>query len=299
VPSVIAVDVGGTSIKSALVDEAGGLARRRAIPTPVADGPDAVVDAIRRAVHELLADDVVAVGVVVPGVVGPEPGVVSYATNLGWRDVALGARLGADLGVPVLVDKDVKATALAERTLGVAHGLRDCLVVAIGTGIAAVAVSGGEVVRGANELAGEIGHICVDPRGEACPCGQRGCAERYASAAAVARRYAARAGVLRPADEVVARLAGDPDAAAVWAEAAEALAAMLASCTLLLDCTLIVLSGGLARAGEALREPVARALAARLAWREPPAVSVSPLARDAGVLGAALLAWQNVRAGAG
>jgi glucokinase len=290
VTEVLAIDVGGTSIKAARVRESGQLLSRRSVPTPVAAGPDAVVRAIAELAGALLADGVVGVGLVVPGVVDAARGVVEYATNVGWRDVPLAAVVGASVGVPVVLGKDVHAAALAERALGPARGVADCLIVAVGTGISAVAVSGGTPVRGARGLAGEVGHVSVDPHGELCPCGQRGCAERYASGAAIARRYAARAGVTRSASEVAAVIAADEHAAAVWAEAADALGAVLAACTLAFDPELIVLTGGVACAGAALRDPVAAALAARLTWRPAPAVCVSPLAADAGLHGAALLA---------
>jgi glucokinase len=294
VPSVVAVDVGGTSIKAGRVDDTGALLARETVATPVADGATAVVAAIAGAVRNLLAEDVVAVGIVSPGVVDAARGVVAYATNLGFRDVALTGALQAELGVPVVLDKDVRATGLAERTLGSARDVADCLVVALGTGISALAVVGGVSIDGRTGLAGEIGHISVDPAGDPCPCGQRGCAERYASGAGIARRYRERTGVSRSAAELVGRLAADADAHAVWTEAAEALGAVLAATTLVLDPARIVLSGGLAAAGPALHAPVAGALAARLSWRPAPELVVSPLAGDAGLLGAALLAWRAI-----
>jgi glucokinase len=289
---VVAVDVGGTSIKAARVDMAGRVLAAREVPTPVADGPDAVVAALRSVAAELGGADVAALGVVVPGVVDVPGGVARYAANLGWQDVPLAATLGADVRVPVAVDHDVRAAGLAERTFGAARDADDCLVVVIGTGIAGVVVAGGRHVRGASDLAGEIGHVPVYPDGEPCACGQRGCTETYASAAAIARRYAARSGAVASAAQIAARRPADPTAAAVWDEAAAALGIALAGYTMLLDPALIVLSGGLAGAGEALRDPVRAALAARLVWRPAPPLELSPLAGRAGLFGAALLAWR-------
>lgn len=292
-PSVIAVDVGGTSIKAARVDGRGTLLERRALRTPVADGADAVVAAIGDAVRAVHAPDVAAIGVVVPGVVDAAAGVATYAANLGWRNVPLRGHLDVAFGVPVVVQNDVRAAGLAERTVGSARDVPDCLIVVIGTGIAAVVVTGGVALVGAAGLAGELGHVCVHPDGDPCACGQRGCAERYGSAAAVARRYAERTGEALSAEDVAARLASDAAAAQVWAEATDALGALLASATLVVDPAQVILAGGLARAGEALRAPVAQALAARLAWRTPPDVVVSALGADAGLHGAALLARQE------
>ncbi|MCU1658237.1 MAG: hypothetical protein JWO57_2893, partial [Pseudonocardiales bacterium] len=173
----MAVDVGGTGIKAALIDSSGTTVRSGERPTPVSDGPDAVVEAVRSAAREIADSSVVAAGVVVPGDVDVVSGTARYAANIGWRDVPLRDLLAADLGVPVALEHDVRAAGVAERTLGRTRGVADCLLVVIGTGIAGVIVSAGAALRGATDLAGEIGHIPVHPDGETCACGQRGCLE--------------------------------------------------------------------------------------------------------------------------
>ncbi|HEU5268260.1 MAG TPA: ROK family protein [Jatrophihabitans sp.] len=296
--SVVALDVGGTSIKGWLIDAAGRVCAELERPTPVADGPDAVVAGLRGAARTLAvarpdAAAPVAAGVVVPGVVDADAGVAAYSANLGWRDVPLGRLLAADLDLPVAVGHDVAAAGLAESTLGRARGAHDCLMVVIGTGIAGVLVADGTALRGATGTAGEIGHVPVYPDGEPCACGQRGCLETYASAASLARRYAAAGGVgPATARDIVAEIANDPVAAQVWRDAVDALAVALVAATMLLDPALIVLGGGLAEAGDALLAPVCDGLAARLAWRPAPELAVSPLASRAGRVGAAILAWR-------
>jgi glucokinase len=232
--------------------------------------------------------------VVVPGSVDVETGTALYAANIGWRDVPLRDLLAADLGVPVVLEHDVRAAGLAECLLGRARGVSDCLVVVIGTGIAGVIVSHGVPVRGATSLAGEIGHVPVYPDGEMCACGQRGCLETYASGAAIARRYRARRGgaAALGAPDIAAARDTDPVADAVWREAMTALGIALASATMLLDPELFVLGGGLAAAGGALLDPVREELTGRLAWRPAPAVVLSTCGSRAGQLGAAILAWQ-------
>lgn len=289
-PSVIAVDVGGTSIKAARADESGTLTGRRVVATPVGAGPDAVVAAICDVAGGLADADAAAVGVVVPGLVDAESGTARYSTNLGWRDVPLRELLAAAVDVPVVVGQDVAAAGLAERTFGAARDVADCLVVVIGTGIASVPIVAGNPVIGASGSGGELGHTPVYPDGEACACGQRGCCETYASAAAIARRYRSRTGRALSTEQLAAALDSDPAARDVWWEAADALGLALASYTLVLDPALVVLAGGLAAAGATLRDPVRDALTRRLAWRAAPAVEVSPLAGDASLHGAALLA---------
>ena len=289
----MAVDVGGTRIKAAVLSAAGSVLRRVERPTPVADGPAIVVETVRTIAHELSGPDVVAGGVVVPGSVDVETGTAHYAANIGWRDVPLRDLLAADLGVPVVLEHDVRAAGLAECLLGRARGVADCLVVVIGTGIAGVIVSHGVALRGATALAGEIGHVPVYPDGDVCACGQRGCLETYASGAAIARRYRVRRGApTLNAQDIAAARATDPWADQVWRDATTALGIALASATMLLDPKLIVLGGGLATAGGALLDPVREELAARLTWRAAPAVVLSACGSRAGQLGAAILAWQ-------
>jgi glucokinase len=294
--AVLAVDVGGTTMKGAVVDAGGALLRERSRPTPAADGPDAVVRALLKVIAELAADgDVGAVGVVVPGAVDAEAGRAVFSANLGFRDLPLREVVAEATGLPVLLEHDVRAADVAEREVGATAGVDDYVLAVIGTGIAAVIRAGGERVVGATKVPGELGHIPVWPRGEQCSCGQRGCLERYASAAAIARRYAEAGG--EPglsAVEVLARSADDELAAKVWAEAVEALALAFTTCKYLLDPALIVIAGGLSDAGDALLEPVQQELAKLVLWREPPVVKLSPLGGRAGLIGAALLARRLV-----
>jgi glucokinase len=310
--SVVAVDVGGTSIKSALMTTNGRVLTRRRSLTPVTDGPDAVVRAVRAAVFDLVVlggatplevpDDgpveVVAVGLAVPGSVDAGAGVARFSVNLGWRDVPLRALVRQDTGLPTVVDHDVRAAGVAESAVGLTGGVDDSLLVVIGTGIAGVLTVAGSPVSGASGLAGEIGHVPVWPDGEQCPCGQRGCLERYASAAAISRHYAAATGATTGTEvtaEDVARLSAvDPVARGVWAHAVDSLAIGLATCTMTLDPALIVIGGGLSQAGDDLLGPLRSALAQRVRWRSAPRVELSPLGASAGLVGAGILAAHAV-----
>jgi glucokinase len=291
--AVVAIDLGGTSMKGALVDERGTALARLDVPTPAAQGGAAVLAAVLRLATDLAAAApvrVVGAAAVTPGQV--HQGVVRFAANLGgWRDVPLARELTALLNVPAAVEHDAAGAALAEAQFG-PNRSSDCFFVALGTGIGAGHVRDGVVAAGSAGGAGEIGHIPVYPDGDRCACGQIGCLETYASAASIARRYSARSGtVVGGSDDVVVRLGQDPVADAVWQEAVEALALALATTTLLVDPGVVVLGGGLARAGDTLLRPLSARLTARLAWRSPPPIELSVLGTDAGWRGAALLAW--------
>ncbi|MFQ1003739.1 ROK family protein [Modestobacter sp. SSW1-42] len=300
----IAVDVGGTTVKGALVDTAGRPLHEVAAPTAPADGTP-VADVLSAVLAGLAARaagsglHVAGAGVVTPGTVDEGTGRVGFAANLGWRDFDLRGHLERALPVPVAVGHDVRAAGAAEALLGAGRGAGDLAFVALGTGIAAALVTGGAVVTGATRAAGEIGHMPVHPGGRHCSCGQQGCLEVYASGSAVARRYAELGG--RPgstAGDVAAALGTDPAADQAWHEAVQALALASSTLTMALDPALLVFGGGLGRAGERLLAPLRRELGGLLAWRAPPRLAAAELGQDAGRVGAAMLAYRAAGQGA-
>jgi glucokinase len=303
---VIGVDVGGTTIKAALLDSEGLEYGRSKRPTPRHLGPDAVVATTIDIIAELRArvpeaGRVGAVGLVVPGVVDPQQGIAVYAANIGWRQLHLRQIVAEAVGLPVVLDHDVRAAGLAELELGAGRGLQDVLYVALGTGVAAAVITRGEVVAGATDRAGELGHLPVFPDGEPCACGQRGCTETYASAAALSRRYTAASGTSDvPAHDVISRAAaGDALADAIFNDAITALGRALVHYVLLMDPELILIGGGMSASGAALLHPLTREVQAGLAWRPAPTILIGQFAGDAGRRGAALLAWRALHASSG
>jgi glucokinase len=286
---VLGIDVGGTTIKGARVDADGTVLATESVATP-SDSPS-LTEAVIRLAGSLRTESTAAIGVACPGIVAD--GVAQYAVNLPWRDEPVRDRVASALGLPVAVGRDVAAAALAESAQLSAD---DVQFVALGTGIASAHVVNGVVRAGATGRAGEIGHSPAHPDGEPCACGQRGCLEAYASAAAIARRYTARTNRTLTVPQIVAALDTDADAAVVWHEAVTALGLALATDTMVTDPGVIVLGGGLADAGEALLAPVRAALAAQLAWRPAPPVTAASLGSSAGHLGAAQLAWRELGA---
>jgi glucokinase len=293
---VVAVDVGGTQIKCALVDARGDRRHRERHPTGAERGSEAVVamilDIVRTLADRARAQGLVprAVGVAVPGVVDEVEGVARHAANLPLRDVPLRKLVAEHLELPTVLGHDVRAGGLAEARLGAGRHKTHMLFVPIGTGIAAAYVTGGAVLTGAGS-AGELGHVVVRPNGPQCACGGRGCLEAVASAAAIARR----AGM--PAPEVVARAAaGDSAAADIWRDAVRALADGLLTAQAMLDPEVIVLGGGLSRAGDALLGPVRTEVLDRLTFHREPQILRASFGDEAGCLGVGLLAldrWQG------
>ncbi|MGC5167155.1 ROK family protein [Luteimicrobium sp. DT211] len=297
VPVVLALDVGGTTVKGAVVD-AGGVVLRRSAPTGGGPtDPDGATAAVLGVVRNLWAavpggQHVAAVGVVTPGVVDDVSGVVLRAENLGWRGLPLRALVEDATGVPVGFGHDARAAGLAEWRLGAGRGAGDHAFLSVGTGIAAALVLDGRVYPGGG-WAGEIGHGGATA-GDLCACGGRGCVETYASAAGIARQYAARSGVMVDgAREVLERAqAGDDVATGAWQRGVEGLADLVSGLVRTLGLRTVVVGGGLVKAGDALLVPLGDAVRARLSVHPAPELRAARLGAEAGTFGAALLAWE-------
>jgi glucokinase len=309
--TAVGVDVGGTKLLTVTVDADGQVVDERKVKRPV--GGDAMLEAIVE-----LAGDADTVGLGIAGLVDNE-GTLRVAPNLAEIvDFPFGHRLRERLGRPIAVDNDATAAAWGEFQSGAARGARDALVVSLGTGIGAGFVAGGRLQRGAGGFAGEAGHMVVDPDGPACPCGRRGCWERYASGSGLGQlgRVAALAGRV-PA---VVRLAGgdpedvrgehvgdaaqhgDAEALEVLDEFARWVALGVANLVNVLDPSTVVIAGGLVELGDVLLDPVRRHYDDLvLAPHHRPAVSIvtAQLGERAAAIGAALAGRQLALDGPG
>lgn len=291
--NILAVDVGGTTIKAEVRGSSGAVAAAGSAATPRGD---AAWDAIAALGTDLIAGagGVAAAGVVVPGIVDHVRRVAVYSANIGWSSVDAGALLERSWGIPVAIDHDVTSAGLAEWRTGAGRGHDDMAFVAIGTGIAGALVSGGRLLRGTGrQQPGEIGHVVVRPDGPPCGCGARGCVEAIASAAAIAKAYAAATGT--PAAGALAvelAAAHDDRARKVWDDAVAALADGMIILTSLLAPGRIVIGGGLARSGDFLLDPLRQAMRERVSVNALPEVVPGEHGVRAGVEGAALLALE-------
>jgi len=291
---VLAFDVGGTDIKSALFDASGVALGLRRTPTPPAgpDMPARLVARLRDLAEELQAQhpNVMpqAVGLVVPGIVDAEAGIGVFASNLGWHDAPLRDLMAEAFQLPVAFDHDVRSASWAEHVLGGARSYSNAVVLVIGTGIAGALLVNGQPYT-AGGYAGEIGHspIADSPQ---CACGARGCLETIASAGAIARRYSDATGLeVEGAKEVIALAnAGEPVAARVWNEALDGLTIAIAQLAAVVAPEAVVIGGGLSRAGGALFDELRLRLRERLSFHRIPELVPAELQGNAGILGAAL-----------
>lgn len=298
---VVAVDVGGTTIKSGVAGS-DGVHRVRRTPTGRERGPDAVVEEILGTVDHLIADttnagdDVVGIAVAVPGIVDDDRGVAVYSETLDWHDVALASLLADRCGVPTRLTHDVRAGGHAEVLAGAAIGATDALFIPIGTGIAAAVIAGGTMIAGPSAQAGEIGQLLVPtpPTGRRADDPAEQTLEVVASSYAIGERYHRAGGDRIDAAEVLTRaIAGEALAAAVAAESIAVLGDVFATAIAATDPEVVVLGGGLASAGRALVDPMEARLAARLPWRQLPRLTTARFGHNAGLIGCALLAWRE------
>lgn len=296
---VLAVDVGGTTIKAEIADESGAVVCDGSVPTPEGAAALDAVAVLGASLIESCARPVTAAGVILPGIVDHVRRIAVYSANIGWSDLDAGAVLDRAWGIPVAIDHDVTCAGRAEWMTGAGQGCTDMAFVAIGTGISSALVSGGRLLRGAgSRQPGEIGHVVVRPDGPACGCGTRGCVESIASASSIARAYSAMTGSpTASALDVELAAAHDERARKVWADAVAALADGLAVLTTLHAPERIVLGGGLAVSGSFLLDPLVPALASRVRVQPVPSVVTARHGTRAGLVGAALLAHEEAADG--
>ena len=304
----VAVDLGGTKILSALVDAHGEVVAQTAIPTAAHEGPDAVLGRIDKAIATHLAGAeggrVGAIGLCSPGPLDVTKGLVLAPPNLpGWREVPLRRHVRERHRLPTVLEKDVNAAAVAEFRARADPGYRDMVYLTVGTGIGQAAFVDGELVRGTG-LAGEAGHIVILADGPECNCGARGCLEMLASGRAIERAArttgAARTDTITAADVLAAALDGDRASVEVIEKAGRYLGIGIAALVNIFSPELVVVGGGLTRLGELYLKPARDALyeSSYVHRLRPVQIEMGKFPTDAGIRGAALLAFEALGAAA-
>lgn len=267
-PLRVGVDIGGSKVAVIVVEPDDTIVARRSVAAASSE-PEVAIGQIASVVRDAVADagatlaDVAAVGFGVPGRVDRATGDVTFAVNLGWQHLPLGRRLEALLGVRCVVENDVRAAAVGLHQGAPFGPIDDLVYLGIGTGISAGVILDGRLHRGVRGMAGEIGHVVLDPDGASCACGLRGCFETIAAGAGIAR--AAQAAIDRgeptalaslpdpsAADVFAAAAAGDAVASRIVERAGAAIARMVHELVLAYDVELVAIGGGISRAGAPL-----------------------------------------------
>jgi len=314
----VGIDLGGTFIKFVSTDCDGGASDIFELPTPPGGGSQGLVEQMVRGAQKAIddcaaaGDKVIGVGVGSPGPLDLSAGVVIAMPNVaGMSNVPLRDMISEGVGLPAVLENDANAAAYGEYVSGAGKDADDLVVLTLGTGVGGGIVIGGEILHGAHEIGAELGHMILVPDGEPCGCGQHGCMEQYCSAKFMADRTMARIASEKPQtalSDVIeakgsidakdineARAAGDEFAAEAWDQTARYLALGCVSLTRIFDPDKIVLTGGMARAGDDLIEPV-RKYFADLHWSMTEIktqVEIATLGSDAGAIGAAGVAWRK------
>jgi len=318
---VLGIDIGGTNIVVGAVTEDGSRVRGLVSePTGVPEGPDAVIDRILRMARSVMAAtraedrdaDIIGVGVGAPGPLNRKKGLVIFTPNLRWTNMPLRDRIGNALELPASLDNDANCAMLGEHWVGAARGALNAVCFTIGTGIGGGIVVDGKLVHGASDVAAEIGHITIDVNGRRCGCGNDGCLEAYASGPAIARRAleAIEAGAVSqmsttpggPASITAQTVfecaaAGDALADELVRDTARYLGVGIAHMLNIMNPEVVVICGGVTKAGDHLFVPLRREVSRRAFKPAVEACRIVPgqLEGTAGVVGA-VRAWLDQHA---
>ena len=312
----IGVDLGGTNLRVAAVDEHGQEMERITLGTQLSLGRDHVIDDMCSSIQQLAqkhsASKLLGIGIGVPGIIDTQAGTVRAAANLpGWAGFPVRAEIERRLHTQVILENDAKVATLGEKWLGAGRAVDDMAMLTLGTGVGGGLILGGKIWYGLNGMAGEFGHFTVEPEGHPCGCGNRGCLEQYASATAVARmaREAAAGGAAGLAQitdlssKAVYDLAmqADPDAKQIFHRMGRALGIVLADMVNGLNLPMYVIGGGAVSAWDAFAPTMFEELKMRSVvyavtyqeWSRPAGrttvITRATLGGDAGLLGAARL----------
>lgn len=277
--SIIGIDIGGTTVKIGLLTKDGNLLHKWEITTNLGNSGRHIVDDIGRSLSIKLAewhmakDKLIGVGVGAPGFVDRRTGVVHEAVNIGWKDYHLAAQLQNRLGVPIFVENDANMVALGENWKGGGNCAKDLIAITLGTGVGSGIIANGDILSGANRTAGEIGHIIADPSGYLCNCGRIGCLDTVASATGIVRQAMEEMNdypnaplavlynkkrMIEAKDVFAAAREGDPGCERVIRRIADRLGFVLAGAAAIINPSMIVIGGGVSKAGDQLLCPVAR-----------------------------------------
>ena len=312
----VGIDIGGTKILGALVDEHGQILYEAKVPSPAQD-PDLMVSTVVDLIRDVSShakSDVVGAGVAAAGFIDANQSTILYAPNLNWRNEPFRDRLQEHLNLPLVIENDANAAGWAEYKFGAGRGTKDMVMLTLGTGVGGAVVADYKLRRGGFGIAGELGHVRVVQDGKQCGCGRKGCVEQYSSGTAVVkaakklaastgpagqrlRELKAEVGELTGAHVYQALLEGDAGVYSIFREAGRYLGQAMATITAVLDPQVYVIGGGLSEAGELILDPIREGFLQDLparGFRPEANIVTAEFTNQAGVIGAADLARESL-----
>ncbi|MDD5465209.1 MAG: ROK family protein [Candidatus Omnitrophica bacterium] len=301
---IIAIDLGGTNLKCALLDSSLRIKAKNSFSTKSFDNKHKLIDGVADSVNsfilsrKLSRDIIFGVGIGLPGPVDTLRGVVHFLPNIpGWKNVGFKKILERKTKLPVCIDNDAKLMALAEHRIGSARGYANALCLTLGTGVGGGLIINGALYRGADNAAGELGHIPLNEEGPLCGCGGKACLEAYIGNAAIIKDAHKLFGHGISLEEL-SRLARDKNAKAVklWSRVGQKLGVALSGIVNLLNLDAIVIGGGISEAGAVLFENVKQTILQRAMSVQAKRVKIfkAKLGNNAGVIGAGFLVKERL-----
>ncbi len=309
----LGIDIGGTTVKIGLISTDGEIITRWEIPTRKGSDPSGLLQDVKNALEtcmaekQIMREDILGIGMTAPGPVTAD-GVLQNAVNIGWGAVKLAEEAERILAIfPVSIGNDARVAALGEAAFGAGKGANSMLMVTLGTGVGGGVVPNGKILMGESGVAGEIGHMTIDPyETEKCGCGKTGCLEQYASATGMVRaaekflQERTDDSVLRQLEQVSAKdlwdaaKDGDPLANEITDFVCDRLGAAIANATYLVDTETVVIGGGVCAAGKFLLDKIENAYNQKVfAHSQNKRFALAELGNDAGIRGAAALILQD------
>ena len=311
----VGVDLGGTNVKVALVDTKGNIVIKKKFSTKVSNGPSKIIGQMIKSIKEItksISPNLLnGVGIGAAGEIDHRKGRIRFSPNLFWEDIPLVSKIKKEINLPVVLENDANAAAWYMYQLGPGKGVHSLMCVTLGTGVGGGIIINKQIYRGWRGKAGEIGHMTLFPDGLKCNCGNYGCLERYVGARYIVERAIARikkGGETILKDKVSGNLSkispyllekaarqGDKLCREIWEETGEYLGIVLANVITLLDLEMIVICGGISKAGKLLFSSLKTTLEKRVFGKSKKSVKLvhSRLEEEAGVIGAALLVAMN------
>lgn len=313
---IIGIDIGGTAVKFGIIHNHGEILKKWEIPTNTSEAGKYIVDDIWDSLQKELRTEkvdrsnILGIGVGAPGFIDSETGFVFEAVNIGWKNVDLANQLKEKSGLPVFLENDANVAVLGENWQGAGNQVKNVLAVTLGTGVGGGIISNGSIVDGENGVAGEIGHVTIDPEGLPCNCGRRGCLETIASATGIVRQamdliaenptskladFVQAHGTITTKDIFQLAKTGDSLSNRIIKNTADTLGMFIANMGVIVNPSKVLIGGGVSKAGDQLLNEIVTAFEKYALPRAAAVceIKIAQLGNDAGIIGGAFLVKQR------
>lgn len=313
---IIGIDIGGTTVKIGIIYHHGDIFKKWEIPTNTSNEGKSIVNDIWHSLDQGLREELIdhsnilGIGIGAPGFLDVESGFVFEAVNIGWKNVALADQLKERSGLPVYLENDANVAVLGENWKGAGNQEKNVIAITLGTGVGGGIIANGTIVDGENGMAGEVGHMTIDPSGYMCNCGRRGCLETIVSATGIVRqatqvisknptsklaKFVKEHGGITTKDIFQLAGAGDTLSEGIIQHTAEILGVFIANMAVTLNPSKVLIGGGVSKAGDQLLKKIVAVFDTYALPRAGAVceIKIAQLGNDAGIIGSAFLVKQK------